>query len=257
MDAHFLIQPVQREPIITPAAQQRQNSSKQSVVIWILIALIGGCAWGYIQKSSEDVYYSCLEKSFYVSWILKFYPQLSLSKTRRTASGLSIDTLYLTLFGYGSICTYSIFTYYHIQMFDQISDDDAIANQVDVFIVAHATVLTLAIILQIYYFDGCRKFKASWRTRALIFVFIFVNVVLVILIYEHQKNVAFSISLNQWLLSLVYEGGFFLAIRGMPQVWSSYKSRCLHGICLSTICLELFGSFCALGMLLYDRFRYI
>lgn len=236
---------------------RRRNSPLYSIFFWIIFCIGCGCVWGYVEKSSEGTAYSVFEKIFYISWVLKFYPQLYLNAKRKTSAGLSIDTLCFSFFGYGCLCMYAIFTTYRLEAFGERSKFDGAISGTETFLVAHSTTLTVLIILQMYYLDGYRKVRVARKTNLSMSLYVVINVLYLGLVAAHQQSTYVAVSLNEWLVSLLYGCGLFLSLRDIPQAWRFYRATYFQGVCLTTVVLELLGAISIMITLLVQGFRFV
>lgn len=221
---------------------RQRNSPLYSIFLWVIFCIGCGCIWGFAEKSSEGNVYSVFQKIFFFSWTIKFYPQIYLNAKRKTSAGLSIDTVCFSFFGHGCLCVYAIFTSYKLEAFGQTSKFDSAISEIETFLIAHSTTLTVLTVFQMYYLDGYRKVRVARKTNICMSLYVIINVIYLGLVNDNFQSTSINVSLNEWLVSLLYGGGLFLSLRDIPQAWRFYRATYFQGVCLTTVVLELLGS---------------
>jgi len=144
------------------------NLKKNSTLISLFALLIAIISSSLYLSLADVMLVVQLKFIFYLSFSLKFYPQLYLNFTRRTTFGFSNDmeAYCLTGLAYRTVLTTLL---YHSSV-----DLFVVPSIYDVIVFSHGSLLSLLIILQGLHYDKLRQLPSSY-TLAIISILIILS----------------------------------------------------------------------------------
>lgn len=188
---------------------------------------------------------------YFIFWSVSFYPQLLSNHARRSVTGLSVDFVIASFYGF--IC-YSIFNcsmYFSETVREEYrlknnGKDNLIALN-DVIFALHATLITFIFVLQVYVYRKPNE-GPSLPGVLLAVVITFTIIIGALLSYCNL------VTRLQYLYALSYMKLLLTIIKFIPQVWLNWMRRSTTGWSILNVLLDFFGGFFSIAQLCLDAF---
>jgi cystinosin len=176
--------------------------------------------------------------TYFTFWSIGFYPQIILNYRLKNTNGLSLDFIFLNIFGFVSYCIFTISFYSSPQLISEfciIIGTCPIIQIQDVFFGLHGLVMLFIILFQFKLYQN-----NEFETRVLKFNFLVLVPFLVGIIFGS-------------ILSLIYMSLFYViyacfpikifisVIKYIPQLIHNYKRSSTKGWSIINICLDFTG----------------
>lgn len=188
---------------------------------------------------------------YFAFWSVSFYPQLLSNHARRSVTGLSVDFVVASFYGF--LC-YSIFNcsmYFSETVREEYrqrhdGQDNLVALN-DVIFAVHAAVVTFIFMLQVYAY---RKPNEGPSLLGMLLAIVITVTIIVGAVLSYCE----MISRLQYLYSLSYLKLILTIIKCIPQVWLNWLRKSTAGWSILNVLLDFFGGFFSVAQLLLDAF---
>ncbi|TPX56007.1 hypothetical protein PhCBS80983_g04869 [Powellomyces hirtus] len=180
--------------------------------------------------------------SYFVAWSLSFYPQVILNWRRKSINGLSLDFVYLNLFGFLSYSIYNIGLY--VNQKEWGNEESVHVN--DVVFALHALILTFVTVVQSVIYRRTRSKPVSIATKAFIVAAGLIVLVASLLALNEsieQRYVLYLLSYIKMAVTLV---------KYVPQAYFNFKRQSTTGWSIMNILLDFTGGILSILQMLAD-----
>ncbi|KAL1917645.1 uncharacterized protein VTP21DRAFT_4038 [Calcarisporiella thermophila] len=187
---------------------------------------------------------------YFLAWTISFYPQLILNFRRKSVSGLSLDFLWLNLWGFSFYTVYNAAFYWNpviqAQYRAQHNGNNNTVAPNDVFFPLHAVAITLLTILQTFIYKRAPGQRVSWIAYTYIAVTAIGFLVYVGLAATEKV---------EWINVLYYMSYVKLVVSFLkycPQLYLNFVRRSTVGWSIVNILLDFTGGLLSILQLVID-----
>lgn len=184
-------------------------------------------------------------------WSISFYPQLYTNQVRRSVTGLSVDFVIASFYGF--LC-YSIFNcsmYFSEAVREEYrrlhgGHDNLVAIN-DVIFAVHATIATFIFCIQVFLF---RKPNEGPSLLGVGLAMILTTTI----VFGGLLSYIQLLDVLKYLYALSYLKLILTFVKCMPQVWLNWVRRSTTGWSIVNVLLDFFGGFFSIAQLFLDAY---
>ncbi|KAG0378525.1 hypothetical protein BGX24_003558 [Mortierella sp. AD032] len=190
--------------------------------------------------------------AYFIAWSASFYPQVILNWRRKSVKGLSMDFIYLNVFGFLCYSIFNLAFYYSPEVQEEYrarnGGQDNLVRANDVFFAVHALALSSFTLFQTLIYKRDEDQKVSSPTKLLILISTFGAAIVFGAAYAGS---------SQWIDMLYYLSYIKLGIsfvKYCPQVYLNYASQSTVGWSIHNILLDFTGGALSISQLVLDAY---
>ncbi|KAI9096934.1 PQ loop repeat-domain-containing protein [Phlyctochytrium arcticum] len=178
--------------------------------------------------------------AYFLAWSVSFYPQVLLNYRRKSVDGLSLDFVYLNLWGFLCYATFNVVGYAKAREWDMGSS----IKLNDVVFAGHALLLTIITAAQSKIYPSSQRLSLPAKT--------FLVASFAAAVMTGVSAVRGGISLKDWIYYLSYIKIGVSIVKYLPQVWLNYRRRSTEGWSMGVIMLDWTGGVLSFLQVLID-----
>lgn len=184
-------------------------------------------------------------------WSISFYPQLVTNTARKSVTGLSVDFVIASFYGF--LC-YAIFNtsmyfspYIREEYRKQHEGKDNLVAFNDVVFATHALLITFLFCIQVFLYRKPNEGPSKMGVALAIALTLVVSIGASLAYFGH-------IEMLDYLYALSYIKLVLTVVKYIPQVWLNWVRRSTTGWNISNVLLDFFGGFLSIAQLFIDAF---
>ncbi|KAF9917611.1 hypothetical protein BX616_000446 [Lobosporangium transversale] len=188
--------------------------------------------------------------AYFIAWSASFYPQAILNYRRKSVQGLSLDFIYLNVFGFLCYSIFNLTFFFSSEVQEEYrkrnGGQDNLVRANDVFFAVHALILSSLTLFQTFIYKRNESQKISNPAKLL--VIISTSGVLIVLY-------SVTIRSSQWIDLLYYLSYIKLGIsfiKYCPQVYLNYSAQSTVGWSVHNVLLDFTGGVLSITQLILD-----
>lgn len=188
---------------------------------------------------------------YFTLWSVSFYPQLIDNQRRKSVTGLSVDFVIASFYGFMCYAIFNASMYFSEAVREEYRSRYGGKNNLvaihDVVFALHATVITFLFCMQVFFFRKPNEgpSKSGVILAAMLTIIIGLGAFLALFQYVQMLDYLYGLSYIKLILTI---------IKYIPQAWMNWKRRSTTGWSITNVLLDFFGGLFSIAQLLIDAY---
>lgn len=189
--------------------------------------------------------------AYFILWSVSFYPQLVGNTVRRSVTGLSVDFVIASFYGFLCYALYNSSLYFspYVRAEYRTSHNnvDNLVAFNDVAFAIHALIITFLFCVQVFLYRKPNEGPSKMGVALAIVLTLMIGI-------GAALAYANKIKMLDYLSALSYVKLILTVIKYIPQVWLNWVRRSTSGWSILNVLLDFFGGLFSILQLLIDAF---